>query len=85
MQNEMIKVMDPGAAVTDAALLGEEGEIGLWSFATDDEEAAWLAQQISHWIACPVCQLAESASRQLDDKPVIRPSGSNHIREHYPT
>jgi superfamily I DNA/RNA helicase len=50
MQNEMIKVMDPGAAVTDAALLGEEGEIGLWSFATDDEEAAWLAQQISHWI-----------------------------------
>lgn len=50
MQNEMIKVMDPGAAVPDAELVGGEGEIGLWSFAMDDLEAEWLAQQIAHWI-----------------------------------
>jgi superfamily I DNA/RNA helicase len=50
MQNEMIKVMDPGAAVPDAELLGADGEIGLWQFDTDDQEAEWLAAQISHWI-----------------------------------
>ena len=50
MQNEMVKVMDPAAAVSDGELLGNEGVIGKCSFKTDDEEAAWLAEKIAKWI-----------------------------------
>jgi len=50
MQNEMVKVMDPAAAVADGELLGNEGVIGKCSFKTDDEEAAWLTEKITKWI-----------------------------------
>jgi superfamily I DNA/RNA helicase len=50
MQNEMVKVMDPTAAVADSELLGNEGAIGKCSFKTDDEEAAWLTKKIAKWI-----------------------------------
>jgi superfamily I DNA/RNA helicase len=50
MQNLMVKVMDPAAAVADGELLGNEGVIGKCSFRTDDEEATWLAEKIARWI-----------------------------------
>ena len=50
MQNEMVKVMDPAAAVADGELLGNEGVIGRRYFKTDDEEAAWLTEKIAKWI-----------------------------------
>ncbi len=61
MQNEMIKVMDPGAAVPDAELVGGEGEVGLWSFETDEQESEWLARQISHWIVAHELPASEIA------------------------
>jgi superfamily I DNA/RNA helicase len=61
MQNEMIKVMDPGAAVPDAELVGGEGEVGLWSFETDEQESEWLARQISHWIVAHELSASEIA------------------------
>ena len=51
MQNEMVKVMDPAAAVADAELLGNEGVIDKCCFKTDDEEAEWLAEKIADWIS----------------------------------
>jgi superfamily I DNA/RNA helicase len=50
MQNEMVKVMDPAAAVADGELLGNEGVIVKCSFGTDDEEAASLTEKIAKWI-----------------------------------
>jgi len=50
MQNEMVKVMDPAAAVADGELLGNEGVIGKCSFKTDDDEATWLTEKIAKWI-----------------------------------
>jgi superfamily I DNA/RNA helicase len=50
MQNEMVKVMDPSAAIADGELLGDEGVIGKCFFKTDDEEAVWLTEKISKWI-----------------------------------
>jgi superfamily I DNA/RNA helicase len=50
MQNEMVKVMDPSAAITDGELLGDEGVIGKCFFKTDDEEAVWLTEKILKWI-----------------------------------
>lgn len=46
MQNAMVKVMDPPAALDDADILGEEGEIAILRFDDDGEEAASLTGQI---------------------------------------
>lgn len=50
MQNAMVRVMDPPAALPDNELEGEEGEIEVLRFADDDEEADHLADVISSWI-----------------------------------
>jgi superfamily I DNA/RNA helicase len=50
MQNAMVKVMDPAAAVDDMDLAGADGVIGFQSFASDDEEAIWLTEKIYKWI-----------------------------------
>jgi superfamily I DNA/RNA helicase len=46
MQNAMVKVMDPPAALDDADIVGDEGEIGIFRFDDDGEEAANLAERI---------------------------------------
>jgi superfamily I DNA/RNA helicase len=46
MQNAMVKVMDPPAALEDAAIVGNEGEIAVLRFDDDGEEAASLAERI---------------------------------------
>lgn len=46
MQNAMVKVMDPPAALEDADIVGDEGEIVILRFDDDSEEAASLAERI---------------------------------------
>lgn len=50
MQNAMVRVMDPAAAVDEAELQGEDGEIKILHFEDDGSEAAQLAEAIRDWI-----------------------------------
>lgn len=50
MQNAMVRVMDPPAALDDDALLGDDGEIDVLRFDNDDDEANALADAVSSWI-----------------------------------
>ena len=46
MQNAMVMVMDPPAALADADIVGDEGEIAILRFGDDDEEAVSLTARI---------------------------------------
>jgi superfamily I DNA/RNA helicase len=46
MQNAMVKVMDPPAALDDADIVGDEGEILILRFDDDSTEAASLTERI---------------------------------------
>ncbi len=50
MQNGMVKVMDPPAALIDADIVGNTGEMKVLSFPNDEEEADALAQLVKKWI-----------------------------------
>ncbi|MGV0908432.1 UvrD-helicase domain-containing protein [Martelella sp. FOR1707] len=50
MQNAMVRVMDPPAAVDDDALPGDDGEIEVLRYSDSDEEAASLADTVRRWI-----------------------------------
>lgn len=50
MQNAMVQVMDPPAALDDADLAGDEGEIEILRFDNDDDEAEALAESVRGWI-----------------------------------
>jgi superfamily I DNA/RNA helicase len=50
MQNAMVRVMDPTAALDDGELQGEEGQIDILRFKDASEEASHLADAISGWI-----------------------------------
>lgn len=50
MQNAMVRVMDPAAALDDSELQGEEGQIDILCFKDASEEASHLADAISSWI-----------------------------------
>jgi superfamily I DNA/RNA helicase len=50
MQNAMVLVMDPPAALDEDDLPGEEGEIKILRFANDDDEANHLADVMKNWI-----------------------------------
>jgi len=50
MQNAMVRVMDPPAALDDADLPGDEGEIEVLRFDNDDDEAEALAESVRSWI-----------------------------------
>lgn len=50
MQNAMVRVMDPPAALDDDDLPGDEGEIEVLRFGNDDEEAEALAELMRGWI-----------------------------------
>lgn len=50
MQNAMVRVMDPPAALNDADLLGDDGEIAVLCFDTDGDEADSLADAVRGWI-----------------------------------
>lgn len=50
MQNAMVRIMDPPAALDDDELPGEEGEIEVLRFDNDDDEAEALAASVRGWI-----------------------------------
>lgn len=50
MQNAMVRVMDPPAALDDADLPGDGGEIHVLRFDNDDDEANALADAVRGWI-----------------------------------
>lgn len=50
MQNAMVRVMDPPAAIDDDDLPGDEGEIEVLRLDNDDDEANALADAVCGWI-----------------------------------
>jgi superfamily I DNA/RNA helicase len=67
MQNAMVRVMDPAAAVDEAELQGEEGEIEILHFEDDGNEATQLADTIAAWIdneGVPPSEIAVLVSKQ---------------------
>lgn len=50
MQNAMVTIMDPAGAVEDNDLPGDDGEIDIFRFTDDDEEAVTLAAAVRGWI-----------------------------------
>lgn len=50
MQNAMVRVMDPPAALDEGDLAGDEGHIEILRYADDAEEADELADAIKSWI-----------------------------------
>jgi superfamily I DNA/RNA helicase len=61
MQNAMVRVMDPPAALDDADITGDEGEIKILRFDDDDTEAEQLADAIQVWIDDENIELSEIA------------------------
>ncbi|MCI1636767.1 MAG: ATP-dependent helicase [Bifidobacterium crudilactis] len=50
MQNRMVQVMDPPAAIPVAEIAGPEGSANVMSFATSADEAVGIADQIKAWL-----------------------------------
>jgi len=68
MQNAMVKVMDPEAAVPDADLVGEGGLVAILPFKDSQQEAEDLAAMIQGWIDdedLPPSEVAVLVSKQL--------------------
>lgn len=61
MQNAMVRVMDPAAALDDAELPGEEGEINILRFKDATDEASYLADAITGWIEIDAIEPSEIA------------------------
>lgn len=69
MQNEIIRVLDPVSMMPDEQITGDEGEIFAWVFETSHEEAEYLANVITSWIAdeeIPPAEIAILVSKQPD-------------------
>jgi superfamily I DNA/RNA helicase len=69
MQNEMVKVMDPDAAIPDEQLEGDVGKIGVLRFDDADQEAAEIAGMIHGWLengAYLPSDMAVLVARQAD-------------------
>ncbi|HHL45879.1 MAG TPA: ATP-dependent helicase [Gammaproteobacteria bacterium] len=69
MQNAMVKVMDPMAAVPDEELTGDGGVVEILGFENSQEEAEMLADMIQRWLedeGLPASEIAVLLSRQPD-------------------
>ena len=69
LQNNIIAVFDSAAVMAEDLIKGDEGEIAAWGFATSQEEATYITQQISTWITSeniPLSEIAILVSKQLD-------------------
>lgn len=68
MQNAMVKVMDPKAAMSDSALAGAEGLVDILAFEDSQQEAEALAEMIQKWIddeGLPPSEIAVLISKEL--------------------
>ena len=69
VQNAMVKVMDPPAAVPDKQLAGSAGEVAVFAFNDSQEEAEQLAIKIDSCIlvdGMPPSEIAVLISKQLE-------------------
>lgn len=69
MQNEIIRVLDPGSVMPDDQIVGDEGEVFAWRFEDSRKEAEYLANLITGWIKTeqvPLSEIAVLISKQLD-------------------
>jgi len=69
MQNEIIRTLDPASVMSEKQLLGEEGEVAVWSFEDSKKEAEGLADVIDRWVKIEQLTLSEIAvvvSKQPD-------------------
>ncbi|NOZ53086.1 MAG: ATP-dependent helicase [Gammaproteobacteria bacterium] len=69
MQNEIIRIMDPASEMPEEQIIGDEGEIYVWRFNTNQEEAEYLVDQIARWIqdeGVSHSEIAVLISKQLD-------------------
>jgi superfamily I DNA/RNA helicase len=70
MQNAMIKVLEPGAAIKDSDILGDAGEILVMPFDDSSQEAEALADLIQAWIEeeqIPPAEIGVLMPRQVED------------------
>lgn len=84
MQNAMVRVMEPGAAVDDAATSGDEGEIQVLAFSDADAEAEAIATAVLTWIEqeqIPPAEIAILVRQQIDyyGAPLMRALESRSI------
>ncbi|MDA9398720.1 MULTISPECIES: ATP-dependent helicase [unclassified Bradyrhizobium] len=61
MQNAMVRVMDPAAALDEKELQGDDGEIEILRFKDAVEEASYLADAIGGWIESKAIEPSEIA------------------------
>jgi superfamily I DNA/RNA helicase len=61
VQNAMVRVMDPPAALDDTELPGDDGEIEILDFKDATEAASYLADAISGWIENEAIEPSEIA------------------------
>lgn len=61
MQNAMVQVMDPAAALDDEELPGDEGEINIIRFKDATDEALHLADAITGWMETETIEPSEIA------------------------
>lgn len=67
MQNDIIRVLDPASIMPEEQMSGDEGEVIIWSFKDETEEASKIALFISDWInseGIPPSEIAILLSRQ---------------------
>lgn len=69
MQNELVKVMDPVAALTDSEIIGDEGEIQILDFKNCDDEAVHVSAYVKQLIedkGVPCSEIAVLLSKQSE-------------------
>jgi superfamily I DNA/RNA helicase len=68
MQNRMIAVMDPGGVSPAEDLTGDDGEVTVRGFDSDNTEAEHVASLVSGWLAAgvPHREIAILVSKQVD-------------------
>jgi superfamily I DNA/RNA helicase len=69
MQNAMVKVMDPQAAIPDEQIVGDAGTIEILNYVDTNEEAERLTEKVDAWISnegVPPSEIAILISKQLE-------------------
>ena len=84
MQNEIIRVLDPASVMPEDQLAGEEGQVFIEQFESDQEEAEYLANLVANWIEIeqiPLSEIAVLISKQLDLYAIVKEPGNWYSHE----
>lgn len=68
VQNEMVRFMDPPAAVPDEQIAGDDGDVEILAYENSDDEARDVAARVEHWIegGLEPSEIAILVSKELD-------------------